>query len=179
LGGGREDIGAVFWDVAGVGVPLLTAGFAAEGALGRGFGATDEVTGLESVGLLEGWVIGLWGRGNCSSALRFVPEALFGRSVISRDMVLGLRASDLALEEDIGADWAVVTWGMGVGLPVSMDERTESRNYRKSQQTSPIRQARCSYTHFDTRGRSRCANLGRRGKVVMRADSPSVVSVKV
>lgn len=42
--------------------------------------------------------------------------------------MLGLRASDLAVEDETGADCVVVTGGSGDGLPVSIDERTESRN---------------------------------------------------
>lgn len=41
--------------------------------------------------------------------------------------MLGLRASDLAVREEMGVECVAVTGGMGDGLPVSMDERTESR----------------------------------------------------
>ena len=41
---------------------------------------------------------------------------------------MGLRASDLAVDEETGADCVVETGGRGDGLPVSIDERTESRN---------------------------------------------------
>lgn len=50
----------------------------------------------------------------------------------SRDTVLGLRASDLAIDDGSGGSgWRDAVGGKAAGLPFSMDESTESRNYKQ------------------------------------------------
>ena len=71
-------------------------------------------------------------RGSCSSAFLFVPAARVFRSRgASRGGMLGLRTSDLAVEDETGADKDEEDGGKREGFPVSMDERTESRNCRE------------------------------------------------
>lgn len=117
-------------------VLLLDADFAAFGAgFGRGFDAVDVVAGLVGAGLVGtdlpgARLSGFDGRCSCSSALRFVPAAAtFFSEETSRDGVLGLRTSDLAVEDETGGSGRRdVAGGIADGLPVSMDVSTESRN---------------------------------------------------
>lgn len=93
---------------------------------------------MEGAGALAGFAAaGLAGicdpgfcvRGNGSSAFRFVPvwSPFFRSSVAGRTAGVGFRASGLELDEETVGEGAVDGVGIGVGLPVSIDERTESR----------------------------------------------------
>ena len=130
-GGGLDEVGAAFGAEEAL---LLDIDFAAFGAgFGRGFDAVDVVVGLVSTDLPGARFSGLDGRCSCSSALRFIPAAvtfLSGKAL--RDGmpgVLGLRTSDLAVEDETGGSGRRdVAGGIADGLPVSMDVSTESRN---------------------------------------------------
>lgn len=150
LGGGFDDTGGAFcW---GVEERLLTAVVAVvEGALGRGLGAVDTVDFAVVVvlvvddvaaALVGAGVTDFAGRASCSSAFRLIPETRGLRSEApSRGTLTGLRTSVLAFEEVTGGDGEAEVGGIGDGLPVSIDERTESRNCRmisKSHQTAAI-----------------------------------------
>lgn len=98
------------------------------------------MVGLEGAGFVDvGFVgtdlpgarlSGFDGRCSCSSAFRFIPAvAIFFSEEVSRDGVLGLRTSDLAVEDETGGSGRRdVAGGIADGLPVSMDVSTESRN---------------------------------------------------
>lgn len=112
-------------------VLLLVKGLedlAGEARVGRDLAEADAIAGREGKSLRGPWVSGFWVRGSCSSAFRFVPAASdFRSSGISRGVVLGLRTSDLAVDDETGADSVEEEGGKREGFPVSMDERTESR----------------------------------------------------
>ena len=126
-----------------------------EGALGRGLGAVDTVVFavvvvlvvdddvvvvVVAAALVGAGVTDFAGRASCSSAFRLIPETRGLRSEApSRGTLTGLRTSVLTFEEVTGGDGEAEVGGIGDGLPVSMDERTESRNCRmisKSHQTA-------------------------------------------
>ena len=151
LGGGFDDTGGAF---CGVDERLLIVAVVdVEGALGRGLGAVGTV-GLMVVVVVAVVLAGAGGTGfaggaNCSSAFRFVPAAIGLRSgARSRGTSVGLRARGLALETDTGGVGKVEVGGIGDGLPVSMDERTESRNCHQVNRAIKQREGRGSYTHF-------------------------------
>jgi hypothetical protein len=135
-GGGLDEAGAAFEAEEAL---LLDADFAAFGAgFGRDLGAVDVVAGFVGAGLVGTGLPGARfsnfdGRCSCSSALRFVPAAAtFCSEEASRDGVpgvLGLRTSDLAVEDETGGSGRRdVAGGIADGFPVSMDVSTESRN---------------------------------------------------
>lgn len=62
--------------------------------------------------------------------------------------MLGLRTSDLAVDDETGADNVEEDGGKREGFPVSMDESTESRNYLKVSSKPSRDLKRTSYTHF-------------------------------
>lgn len=105
-GGGLDEAGAG----AGAGAafrvveaPLFDVSLAVlETEFGRGFDAAETDAGFVDAALLSAWLSGFDGRRNCSSAFRFVPAAGL-LEVESRDSVLGLRVSDLAIDEETGA----------------------------------------------------------------------------
>lgn len=108
---------------------------AAVGALGRAFPAAG-IVGLVAVDLRGAGGANFDERGSGSSALRFIPCERGFRSVVEgtfRGPRLVLRTSVLTVEEVTGGDTVEETWGIGDGLPVSMDERTESRNWHDYQ----------------------------------------------
>lgn len=112
-----------------------------EGALGRGLGAVDTVVFavvvvlvvdddvvVAAAALVGAGVTDFAGRASCSSAFRLIPETRGLRSEApSRGTLTGLRTSVLTFEEVTGGDGEAEVGGIGDGLPVSMDERTESR----------------------------------------------------
>lgn len=68
----------------------------------------------------------------------------------SRDTVLGLRASGLAIDDGSGGSgWRDAVGGKAAGLPFSMDESTESRNYKQVLDTRlAISAKEHAYTHI-------------------------------
>lgn len=114
---------------------------------------------LESAGVfvdfpgagLEGiFAPGFWFRGRGSSAFRFVPAGtpLFRSTVAGRPVGVDLRVSGFKFDDEIEGDGAGEDVGIGFGLPVSMDERTESRNWAWVSGNFKRLGHRITYTHF-------------------------------
>ena len=110
------------------------------------------MAGLADVGLPGAGLSDFEGRRSCSSAFRFVPATTVFFSEESRDAVLGLRTSDLAVEEDTGgAGEREVEGGIADGFPVSIDDSTESRNcqtlVRESMGKVEVGKDECSHSY--------------------------------
>lgn len=136
MGGGFDETGGVFLAVATLLFAVGFVGFLM--VVGRWLESVGVFVDFPGAGLEGIFAPGFWVRGSGSSAFRFVPAGIpfFRSTVAGRPVGVGLLVSGLKFDDEIAGDGAGDDVGIGFGLPVSMDERTESRNWTWSVATS-------------------------------------------